>query len=849
MNEKNVEDWIAFFNDEIDKSKKLLVSVFELRQIIEKIFQHDDCPLSGLRIDIEQSENIVFSLGEYGQLDDSSPTIETLGTAACRFSLKSTIKDNWQMSTLSLLILFKDLIIASWLPMLRVANMGLIKHSEAEVINRWRALSNLPGPYFVIFIDLDKFKALNDALTHIGGDLALEYVTSCLLNISSDRNILCFRTGGDEFQLLFSGQTEVEILPVLYELEKAIKSKSFPKESTGESFDLGVTYGVSKIEKQLLHLYYIEALKAAEKCTRYSDNSKKRGIVSFSYSNVIEYDNSVVTLEKLKISSFFVKENQNIQSPFANNFLNLLSEEIFRSEWTSYKCIISSVEKISKWVDLKILDGFSSDELFGKDNWNINVTKGAIIFAIAHGIWRSNHDNHQNLELRLNYNSDFSKLGLYIQDYKIYGDDVADITHVIGVPIKANCNYSLKDQKFSNAILLKIGNQSHIEINGQAILDAALFSDVVVVDDRPKTGGGLPDFWQAAIAHIIDSMVKNPNITRIFVFGDVSNGSETVLRLKDPLLIDQYELSTTIAKPIELIRKALEMLQKEETVCIVNDSKEIANELYKGLFNVETWLPSPILETDEGVRNEFLKRDISISQQRKLKLKMVHGVACSSASEAYPIVLNILRDHDQSIVYDDAFQKLAEVVGFKLILNNPSTGMIPYYWNGESEGLDLYTSRVLLDDDSLIGSIFKNDGQKAAFVNHLYKYCKNLEGKRSTRRAILTVPNVLNSDNELNPLGLVSVWATPYFNDTGCTIDFCFVWRTVEALVGLPYSLYGSIRLAQNLIDEIKRTLIESRCDHSISLGNVTYLALSLHMRVDDYHKRIAKSIVDASSI
>ena len=101
----------------------------------------------------------------------------------------------------------------------------------------------------------------------------------------------------------------------------------------------------------------------------------------------------------------------------------------------------------------------------------------------------------------------------------------------------------------------------------------------------------------------------------------------------------------------------------------------------------------------------------------------------------------------------------------------------------------------------------------------------------------------------MKPLGLVSVWATPRFVRGSIALEFCFVWRTVEVLVGLPYSLYGSIGLAEHIRKQIQSLLEREHIPVRLTTGGITYLALSLHMRDDEFHRRIAKRIVDAASV
>lgn len=78
-------------------------------------------------------------------------------------------------------------------------------------------------------------------------------------------------------------------------------------------------------------------------------------------------------------------------------------------------------------------------------------------------------------------------------------------------------------------------------------------------------------------------------------------------------------------------------------------------------------------------------------------------------------------------------------------------------------------------------------------------------------------------------------------------MNYSFTWRTVEALVGFPYSIYGSVKYAQYLTDQIRAALppAESR---TVELGYVSYIAHSLHFFLDRYAQNIARRIVEDAS-
>ena len=56
-------------------------------------------------------------------------------------------------------------------------------------------------------LDMNGLKTLNDTQGHAAGDKALKEIGNCLLEIS-DRNIISYRIGGDEFVILFLQQNE-----------------------------------------------------------------------------------------------------------------------------------------------------------------------------------------------------------------------------------------------------------------------------------------------------------------------------------------------------------------------------------------------------------------------------------------------------------------------------------------------------------------------------------------------------------------------------------------------------------------------------------------------------------------
>jgi len=110
------------------------------------------------------------------------------------------------------------------------------------------------------------------------------------------------------------------------------------------------------------------------------------------------------------------------------------------------------------------------------------------------------------------------------------------------------------------------------------------------------------------------------------------------------------------------------------------------------------------------------------------------------------------------------------------------------------------------------------------------------------------IPHVIKTPDHISPLGLVSVRIIPRFSPNRVKLYYSFTWRTVEALVGFPYSIYGSVKYSMYLTDEIKR-LVDPEIARGVDMADVSYIAHSLHMFMDDFGQNIARRIVDDASL
>jgi diguanylate cyclase len=94
----------------------------------------------------------------------------------------------------------------------------------------------------LLLVDLDRFKAVNDALGHHSGDLLLQETTRRLTGVARSTDTVA-RIGGDEFAILLPGLESKEILDGI--AERIRYETTRPLEINGLPVDFGASIGIS----------------------------------------------------------------------------------------------------------------------------------------------------------------------------------------------------------------------------------------------------------------------------------------------------------------------------------------------------------------------------------------------------------------------------------------------------------------------------------------------------------------------------------------------------------------------------------------------------------------------------
>ena len=118
-------------------------------------------------------------------------------------------------------------------------------------INNRSALTKYIGEYtefdytYILMIDVDRFKSINDNFGHVEGDRALVILAQALKNGCDRNDSNCFlaRYGGDEFIIIASSEKEFDVDGLVKNLEDAVKETH----TKTKGYQISVSIGYSRV--------------------------------------------------------------------------------------------------------------------------------------------------------------------------------------------------------------------------------------------------------------------------------------------------------------------------------------------------------------------------------------------------------------------------------------------------------------------------------------------------------------------------------------------------------------------------------------------------------------------------
>lgn len=700
----------------------------------------------------------------------------------------------------------------------------------------------------VAYLDLDRFKKVNDQCGHEEGNRALRAVYAEMHQAARDMHGLAFFDGGDEFILVLPTDQRMEIASGLWRLRRALQDLRFGP----EKLTIDVTAGVViRTPNEICN--DVKAIKSVcEALTKAADEqkTKRRGTITFEESALQES----IAAPPVSLENFFEfgislsRSRQFLQAPFPDERLNLIAdhvEAISESRPTPEK-LAEAIELVLSWFGVKASGQCTEQNLFTAGLGGTQLPQSAITLAVVHGLaraaviksWATSDDGSL---LAVIWNNLSQQSSVVCASQVLWGDceAVSEEGRLAYGPL---VTAGTPGKQEGAVVGIQLGFDRSPLTPGNNSLPPGFFLDHVRVDQRPRSGGGLPDFWQVAVAQVISALGKSTSPAKVLIWGHDPKNTETYLRLNGNKDWSVDEVSVLTGLPTQKISEL--KLDLPKRIRVTSSPTELLKEIYTAYQNF-TGRPD---EKCTAVSSErpVLQRGMASA----IPLAQSEGIVCRTAAHAYPIIIDTLRKtEDARLSRDDSDQELRELIAFKLKLTAPLESPIPSYLKQQVADLDEYARHVFLEQSEFIRLQLEESNQVSSFVAHLSTYINSSEHVRSTRRACMVVPHTPKSAIEPKPLGLISVWGTPRLLPDGHrAVDFVFVWRTVEAFIGLPYSLYGSIKFAEELVRLVAEQSKAATAAKFPHIGELTYIALSLHLGSDEFHMRVAKRIVDSAS-
>ncbi len=148
---------------------------------------------------------------------------------------------------------------------------GLRNRNNTITVIR-RELHNLSehDNLFLVMVDLDHFKKINDRFGHVLGDKVLSYFGEVCMQLFKE-NTFVGRVGGEEFMICITGKSNQEVYDLIEQLR--IKTKQMPEHITAPDLEVSISAGICQADEnrntfRTLHKCADEAMYQAKNTGR-----------------------------------------------------------------------------------------------------------------------------------------------------------------------------------------------------------------------------------------------------------------------------------------------------------------------------------------------------------------------------------------------------------------------------------------------------------------------------------------------------------------------------------------------------------------------------------------------------
>jgi len=840
--------WIRELRLLQDRCRREFLSEADFDRALRRLVERPESPFTGLQVRVPRpASGGEAELGKPGAGAGNERTTVELG-GNWSGAVETWRSERFSAGDTALVEPLSSLLRAWFAGDLRSERTALLKLDEAagpRSERTIRAMVTEQGGATVLYGDLDRFKELNETYGHNRADEVLAVVGGILESVAAPFAIPIHRSG-DEFLVVCPGPPE-EALRTGRCLMQAVSAGEYGEDIT---LPVRMTLGGFAITPGQQWAGFAELCDRAEKAAvpprtdeggQPLPGEKRRGRLSL---RVIKPRSSGAASHRggeLDRSLIVVKSLAADPRPFDDPWLNYVSQGVtgMLSEGSALLELGPLVEDLTTWIAPEWCSGAAAAACARAEVPEVpQVSPLDIGFAVAHGILRAGIagvsvlDGRELIALRYR-DGEACSVAVGGESVAAVGDDDPNQReeYDLGALVARDDELPADAAGSQAALLVKIGQ-------AEPSLPAEAFADVITVDDRPTEGGGLPDFWEAALARVIAALEASPNVSFLGVTGALQLGAKTVEHLSNigSWEEDSDRLAAKVGVERHAVLRAAKRLRSAVEIC--ESDERLAEALAEHLRAPRKLEPeTPRMPQPEAASQLHVEAG-------GVGLELRDGIRVATIAQAYPILLHTLRSRDTSArVLDAAGVEMIDLMDVKVLFTEPERDTIPAFHANARDDFDRYFEATFLDEHKRFAKAMGKE-QLERVVEHVVNAISR-PVPFSTRRANIVLDHDLTKVEppDLSPLGLVSLRVIPRLEGENMRLYFSFTWRTVEALIGFPYSAYGSVRFARHLTDAISADA-GAQGAPPVEFGQLAYIAHSLHVTTEEYGQNIAREVV-----
>ena len=138
-------------------------------------------------------------------------------------------------------------------------------------------------PFSVLFIDIDRFKSINDTYGHQGGDFVLISVARVLRSCTRECDVVA-RYGGDEFVILLADTSEKASLDISRRIQKAVMAHPYMVDDITR-IAVTISIGCATYSAEQSFRSANDLIEAADRCLYSAKTTGRNRVVSFDQLN------------------------------------------------------------------------------------------------------------------------------------------------------------------------------------------------------------------------------------------------------------------------------------------------------------------------------------------------------------------------------------------------------------------------------------------------------------------------------------------------------------------------------------------------------------------------------------